>query len=218
LDRRVRAESRGLVREARRALRRHAGRVPDGIAREIAARADQLDQAVQAGDTTAMRQRLLVLDDLVDEHLQFARKSTLREYAESIGIAVLIALFLRAFVVEAFKIPSGSMIPTMEIGDHIFVNKFIYGIRIPYTKVKLFEWRARERGEGVVFCNPCGTEKDYIARTDGLPGDRSEVRCTVLYLIGVEVPLELGTDTCEHWDCNATREVWQTETCSSYQK
>ena len=74
---------------------------------------------------------------LDQQHSAFARKTTTREYIEAIGTAVLIALFLRAFVVEAFKIPSGSMIPTLQVGDHIFVNKFIYGVRIPYTNFKI---------------------------------------------------------------------------------
>ncbi|HLU67900.1 MAG TPA: signal peptidase I [Kofleriaceae bacterium] len=217
LDRRVRAESRGLVREARRALRRHAGRVPDGIAREIAARADQLDQAVQAGDTTAMRQRLLVLDDMVDEHLAFARKSTAREYAESIGIAVMIALFLRAFVVEAFKIPSGSMIPTMEIGDHIFVNKFIYGVRIPFTKTRFFEWREPERGEVVVFINPCEPDKDFIKRIVAVEGDTVEVRCDVLYVNGQAVPAEpVAAEECTFSDRPVENGPWTRERCSLY--
>ena len=75
-------------------------------------------------------------------------KSTTRDYVESIGAAILIALALRAFVIEAFKIPSSSMYPTLEIGDHIFVNKFIYGVRIPWTNTKLFELREPEARRG----------------------------------------------------------------------
>ena len=76
----------------------------------------------------------------MDEHLSFARKSTVREYAESIGVAVAVALLLRAFVVEAFQIPSGSMIPTLEVGDHIFVSKFFYGLSIPFTDIKILQY------------------------------------------------------------------------------
>jgi signal peptidase I len=216
IDRKVRRESRALLRETRRALRRHGFKVPEGIRDRIEGRAKALDAAYRERDHEGMRRHLVDLDDLVDEHLQFARKSTLREYAESIGIAVLIALFLRAFVVEAFKIPSGSMIPTMEIGEHIFVNKFIYGIRIPYTKVKLFEWRKPERGEVVVFINPCEPEKDFIKRIVGLPGDRIEVRCNVLYVDGEQVPYEIDRDTCAHWDFEEMRDAWQSEKCSRY--
>src|SRR5262245_65857219 len=95
---------------------------------------------------------LNALDRTLDAHMAFARKSTAREYAESIAVAVLIALFLRAFVVEAFKIPSGSMIPTLQVGDHIFVNKFIYGIRIPGTNIKFGEeYRKAGCGEVIVL-------------------------------------------------------------------
>ena len=83
----------------------------------------------RGGDVERMRKANGALDEVMDEHLSFARKSTLREYAESIGVAIAVALLLRAFVVEAFQIPSGSMIPTLEVGDHIFVSKFSYGLR-----------------------------------------------------------------------------------------
>ena len=67
------------------------------------------------------------------------KKKFIKEYVEPIVIAVLIALFIRAFVVQAFKIPSSSMEPTLLVGDHLLVNKFIYGIRIPYTDIKFFQ-------------------------------------------------------------------------------
>src|SRR5690606_10630642 len=137
---------------------------------ELAARIDALEAACEAGDGERMRVELARLDDLADEHLAFARKSTTREYVESIGIAILIALFLRAFVIEAFKIPSGSMIPSPEIGDHIFVNKFLYGIRIPWTRTKFLQLRKPRRGEVVVFIYPCES-KDFIKRIVAVEGD-----------------------------------------------
>ena len=96
-----------------------------------------------------VRRHLPVLDALVDELVKRPPKSTTRDYVESIGAAMLIALALRAFVIEAFKIPSSSMYPTLEIGDHIFVNKFIYGVRIPWTTTKFFQLRepAARRGD-----------------------------------------------------------------------
>jgi signal peptidase I len=164
-----------------------------------------------------MRQRLVALDDLVDEHLAFARKSTAREYAESIGVAVLIALFLRAFVVEAFKIPSGSMIPTMEIGDHIFVNKFIYGLRIPWTRTRFFEWRHPRRGEVIVFINPCEPDKDFIKRIVALAGDTVEVRCDILYVNGVAIPSKSTVgEECLYWDRKEDGGPWVEENCSRY--
>jgi signal peptidase I len=123
----------------------------------------------------------------VEKHLSFARKSTFREYAESIGVAVFIALLLRAFVVEAFKIPSGSMIPTLQIGDHIFVNKFIYGIRIPLTYHFIRHNASPRRGEVIVFVFPQDESKDFIKRIVGVGGDVLEMRNGVLFVNGQEV-------------------------------
>src|SRR5262249_20874197 len=102
---------------------------------------------------------------------------------ESIGIAILIALLLRAFVVEAFKIPSSSMVHTLEIGDHIFVNKFLYGVHVPFTDKKLFSLRAPRRGDVIVFINPCD-QRDFIKRIVATAGDTVEVRCNILYING----------------------------------
>ena len=216
LDSRVRREARALLRETRRVLRRHGDRVPSTIGSQLAAGADALEKAYAAGDGQAMRIHLVALDGLADEHLGFARKSTLREYAESIGIAVLIALLLRACVVEAFKIPSGSMIPTMEIGDHIFVNKFLYGLRVPFTNRKFFEWRAPKRGEVVVFVFPCDPSKDFIKRIVAVAGDTVEVRCNLLYINGEAVDNELLYEAELYWDVDDSGSHWRRESCSHY--
>src|ERR1043166_285602 len=80
------------------------------------------------------------------------QKSVIREYGEALAVALLLALFIRSFVVQAFKIPSGSMIPTLLIGDHILVNKFLYGLRLPYAFEKmLIEWKQPNRGDVIVF-------------------------------------------------------------------
>jgi signal peptidase I len=105
-----------------------------------------------------------------------AGKSRLREYVEAIVIAVVLALFVRTFVVQAFKIPSGSMIPTLQIGDHILVNKFIYGIKVPFTDVAVIPVSQPHRGDIIVFKYPQDESKDYIKRVVGLPGDKVEIR------------------------------------------
>ena len=81
-------------------------------------------------------------------------KSKVREYTEAIVLAIILALFIRAFIVQAFKIPSGSMIPTLLVGDHILVNKFIYGIKIPFTDKKVFALSEPKQGDVVVFVYP----------------------------------------------------------------
>jgi len=109
------------------------------------------------------------------------KKNLFREYAESIIIAVILALIIRAFLVQAFKIPSGSMEDTLLIGDHLLVNKFIYGTRIPFTDKWVLPLRQPQRGDIIVFEYPEDTRnpdlhfwqrKDYIKRIIGLPGDR----------------------------------------------
>jgi signal peptidase I len=110
------------------------------------------------------------------------KKSVFREYAEAAIIAVLLALFIRAFVVQAFKIPSASMEPTLMIGDHILVNKFIYGIKIPYLRKTLIPVTKPERGDVIVFIYPNDKSKDYIKRIIGLPGDKIEVKGQKVYI------------------------------------
>ncbi len=114
------------------------------------------------------------------------KKSIVREYAESIIIAVLLALLIRAFVIQAFKIPSGSMKPTLLVGDHILVNKFIYGVklRIPFTALNytLIPISSPKRNDVVVFIFPKETNKDFIKRVIGLPGDTVQIKDKQVYI------------------------------------
>jgi len=110
------------------------------------------------------------------------QKSRLREYVEAFVIAIVLALFVRTFVVQAFKIPSGSMIPTLLIGDHILVNKFIYGVKVPFTDTTLIPVSHPHRDDVIVFKYPQDETKDFIKRVIGLPGDRVEVRHRQVYV------------------------------------
>ncbi len=112
------------------------------------------------------------------------QKSTLREYAEAILIALLLALFIRTFVVQAFKIPSGSMMNTLLIGDHILVNKFIYGVKNPFTGATWIPFKNPQRKDVVVFKYPVNPKQDYIKRVVGVPGDTIEIRDKKLYVNG----------------------------------
>jgi signal peptidase I len=111
-------------------------------------------------------------------------KSVVREYTEAIIIAVILALFIRSFIVQAFKIPSGSMLPTLQIGDHLLVNKFIYGVKIPMTGTVLIPWKNPERDDVVVFRFPKDRSIDYIKRVVGVAGDTIEVKNKQLYING----------------------------------
>jgi signal peptidase I len=114
-------------------------------------------------------------------------KSTFREYAEAIGMALLLALFIRTFIVQAFKIPSGSMIPTLAIGDHILVNKLAYGVRIPFWEEYLVEFQKPERGDVIVFIYPEDRSKDFIKRVIAVGGDTVEIRQKKVYINGKPV-------------------------------
>ena len=127
-------------------------------------------------------------DGEVDVHLSRWRKSEVREYVEAILMAVAVAFALRAFVVEAFKIPSGSMIPTLMVGDHIFVNKFSYGPAIPYTHSRVWTHMPPHRGDVMVFAFPEHPEQDFIKRVIVIPGDKLEARNGHPIINGWEVP------------------------------
>ena len=111
-------------------------------------------------------------------------RSKIKEYAEAIIIAILIALFIRTFVIQAFKIPSGSMKPTLQIGDHILVNKFIYGIKIPYVRKTIIPVVEPKRGDIVVFIYPLDRTKDFIKRVVGVSGDVIEIKNKKVFLNG----------------------------------
>ncbi len=112
------------------------------------------------------------------------KKSATREYYEAILVAVIFALFLRTFVFENFKIPSGSMENDLLIGDHLVVNKFIYGPHFHTILDKLLPFREPRRGDVVVFKFPEDPSRDFIKRCIGLPGDVVEVRHKALYVNG----------------------------------
>jgi signal peptidase I len=126
------------------------------------------------------------------------QKSIFREYAEAIIVAILLALAIRVFVVQAFKIPSGSMIPTLLVGDHILVSKLSYGFQWPtdckfqwnllpincYTSTTVIEFGKPERGDVIVFRFPEDEEKDFIKRIVGTPGDTVQVRNKVVLVNG----------------------------------
>ncbi|MGO9016549.1 MAG: signal peptidase I [Dissulfurispiraceae bacterium] len=106
------------------------------------------------------------------------------EYAKAIGTALIFALIIRTYIVQAFKIPSGSMIQTLLIGDHILVNKFLYGTPIPFTDKKILVIRKPERGDIIVFEYPEDLSKDFIKRVIGVGGDIVEERNKVVFVNG----------------------------------
>ena len=110
-------------------------------------------------------------------------KSSLRENTEAIIVAVIIAMFIRTFIIQAFKIPSGSMLETLQIGDQILVNKFIYGVKIPFTDGKvLIPFKDPKKGDIVVFKYPEDPTKDFIKRVVATAGDTVEIKNKQVYI------------------------------------
>ncbi|HEY6418004.1 MAG TPA: signal peptidase I [Candidatus Binataceae bacterium] len=127
------------------------------------------------------------------------RKSTTREYAEAMIVALVLAMFIRTFFIQAYKIPSGSMEPTLLVGDHILVNKIIYGLRMPDTILGLpisnplfgsylFHVEPVHRGDVVVFVFPPDRTKDFIKRVVGVAGDTIQVKDGQVILNGLKMP------------------------------
>ena len=112
------------------------------------------------------------------------RKSTAREYFESIAIAVILALFIRTFVVQAFKIPTGSMENNLLIGDHLLVNKFVFGPTASGLEKAILPARDIARGDVVVFKFPQEPERDFIKRVIGLPGETLELKHKKVFING----------------------------------
>lgn len=116
------------------------------------------------------------------------KKSGLRENVEAIIIAVLLALVIRTFIIQAFKIPSGSMLPTLQIGDHILVSKFIYGVKMPFTGATLIPISDPKPNDVVVFQFPKNPELDYIKRVIATAGDIVEIRDKKIVVNGKPFP------------------------------
>jgi len=109
-------------------------------------------------------------------------KQVIREWVESILVAFLLAMVIRTFVVQAFKIPTGSMRPTLLEKDLILVNKFIYGARVPFTKLRLPAVREPARGDVIVFIYPEDPKKDFIKRLVGKPGETVEIKNGTIFI------------------------------------
>lgn len=205
-DARFLDETRQVAKDLEERLSR-VRKAPDDSRLTMKSALADLRVKMREADITDVRAAREAIEGLAETHLVPYEKSAVREYFEAIAIAILAALFLRAFAVEAFKIPSGSMQPTLLIGDHLFVTKFAYGLRIPFTKKYLVEFKEPERGDVVVFSFPrveaqkhlqlqpasmracidqrsLGEEKDMIKRVIAKAGDTVEIRANTIIVNG----------------------------------
>jgi signal peptidase I len=193
-----------LLEEAERILRKNRARVerelPASTREELREAIEELRDAMAAkpfepGPFSAAYERA---SRLVSHRLGPWQKGEFREYVESIAVAVGVALLLRSFVVEAFKIPSGSMLPTLQIQDHIFVNKLAYGPASPWTNLRIFNSLPPARGDVMVFeypdPNPNNERQDFIKRVIALQGDTLTVENGHPLINGWRIPnCRIGT-------------------------
>ncbi len=123
-----------------------------------------------------MNEKKIKSKDLTQEKPKETTTSKVQEYIEAIIIAILIAVVIRTLIVQAYKIPSRSMVPALLVGDHLLVNKFIYGVKVPVIRKLLIPVTDPERGDIIVFIYPNDRTKDYIKRVIGVGGDKIEIR------------------------------------------
>jgi signal peptidase I len=185
---RARRDARRFAADARALAARARRRVSKKVRAEIDAAAEEVEAAAREGDPDRLSAALRALDVLWDEHLSRLGKPAWREYAEAIVLAAIVALAVRALAVEAYRIPSGSMAPTLVAGDQVLVSKLAYGVRVPFTKLRLLGRGEPRRGDVVVFESPRDAGVDVVKRVVGVPGDVIDLREQVLHVNGVPQP------------------------------
>jgi signal peptidase I len=195
--RRLRHDARELTGELSNGLTS----VHDAAVRErLVDHAARVDAASAAGDAGALDKEIHGLSDQATRLIPAFRKQNALGIGIGIAKALAVALLIRAIFIEPFRIPSGSMLPTLQIGDQIFVNKFIYGVHIPWANVVPFVIvRPPARGDVIVFENPV-SGVDFIKRVVGIPGDVIELKEDRVYLNGHVVPAQLVAQRVEVWD------------------
>jgi len=150
-----------------------------------------LEESLELNDQERIISSYSSLKNLYEQNLSQYSKSKLRQNVEAIVIALCLALLIRTFIVQPFKIPSGSMIPTLLIGDHLLVNKFIYGTKIPFMDIRIFPVEDIKRGDVIVFKFPGNDSVNegvhYIKRAIGLPGDEVNIEGRDVYINGEKI-------------------------------
>jgi signal peptidase I len=212
---RTRRDARRFAADARRLAARAGRRLTKKVRAEIEAACEEVEAAAGEGDPGRLSASLRGLDALWDEHLARAGKSALRAYAEVVLAAVVIALVVRAVALEGYRIPSGSMAPTLVAGDQVVVSKLAYGVRVPFTETRIFARGEPRRGDVIVFESPRERGVDLVKRVVGVAGDVVELREQVLFVNGVPQPRSAAgevtyeerggeggapsMDTCRRW-------------------
>jgi signal peptidase I len=202
---RTRRDARRFAADARRLAGRGRRALEPRVQKAVDAACDEVEAAAREGDPERLSEALRALDALWDEHLARRDRAAWRAYVEAVVVAVLAALLVRALVVEAIRVPSGSMAPTLLAGDHLLVSKLDYGVPIPFSGVRLGGAPPR-RGDVVVFESPRSPGIELVKRVAGVPGDVVELRDQILVVNGVPQPrapvggpAAQAGDGCRRW-------------------
>jgi signal peptidase I len=215
--RRLRHQAREASLELQRLMQARGKAVDSKVREKLIEQAAELDAVRITGDVGKLEAELKKLSALTDKHLATGRHNSTLDFAIGFGKALAIALLIRTIIIEPFRIPSGSMIPTLEIGDQIFVNKFIYGVRIPWlNKVPFVIVRSPKRGDVIVFNNPVDDSKDFIKRVVGLPGDEVKLVNEIVYINGEPQPRKLSDSRYTYY--NKDDGNWYAEQVELYQE
>jgi len=185
-----------IIKETKLVLGKNRSKVAPDAVSIVEQRVANLERAVAAQNYQDILKTTEDLEIASSDYLSKYKKSKLRQNIEALAFAIILALIIRTFVFQPFKIPSGSMIPTLLVGDHLLVNKFVYGTKIPFTDIEVLPLEKIKRGDVIVFTYP-NSERDpsknglyYIKRVIGLPGDDIDLNGRNLVVNGEEVPLE----------------------------
>ncbi len=194
-----------LVREAELLLKKKGKKVTVEKADEVRARMEAVKALIPTRKNKVelqpkpLYQAAIALDQGLQTHFGQWRKSQLREFIEAILWALGLAAIIKFFILEAFSIPSSSMYPTLNIGDHLFINKFEFGLYTPFSSKRLIEWGQPDRGDIIVFVYRYPGDKldgeDYIKRVVALPGDRIRLEDDRIILNGQPIQTEVVEDT-----------------------
>ncbi len=203
-EHKARKKANQLLKQVKPVLEKNRSNISPDAVSILEQKIDNLERALQTGNYEEIVRATDDLDVASSDYLSKYTKSKLRQNIEALVFAVILALIIRTFIFQPFKIPSGSMIPNLLVGDHLLVNKFVYGTKIPFTDIEVFPLEKITRGDVIVFTYP-NSERDpsksgiyYIKRVIGLPGDSVEIAGRNLVINGETIPLEyIGTYTEE---------------------
>ena len=196
-NKKIQKECRQNIARLRQIIKKNSDKLEPDIREKVVLQLSELEKKLQTENIEALEDVKNQLDEIENKTLTRFVKSKLRQNIESLLIAVVLALFIREFIIQPFKIPSGSMIPNLLVGDHLLVTKFIYGTKIPFTNIQILPGiRDIKYGDVIVFKYPNGENEPnkeglyYIKRVVGLPGDKLDVKGRNLYINDKEIPLE----------------------------